>query len=202
MEQNPVKRSLRTKLRAKRQAISHSEQIEKSKALVPILEKMPEFIKSQHIAFYSAVENEIDPEYLLTAAQRLGKKCYLPVLHPLKAELWFVHYKIGDKLTQNRFKILEPKLDAKKIIPAWSLDLVLVPMLAFDSKGRRLGTGGGYYDRTFAFTKTKSRPKLPRLIGLAYDFQEVSSLPWDDWDIQLTGIVTNKGYLEGKLRSL
>jgi 5-formyltetrahydrofolate cyclo-ligase len=72
----------------------------------------------------------------------------------------------------------------------WSLDLVFVPLVAFDKEGHRLGMGGGYYDRTFAFKTKHSHLKGPKLIGLAHDFQLQSQLPVMPWDIPLNAVIT------------
>jgi 5-formyltetrahydrofolate cyclo-ligase len=72
------------------------------------------------------------------------------------------------------------------------MDTVLFPLVGFDEAGGRLGMGGGFYDRTFAFTRI--RPRLaPKLIGLAHDCQKVSALPVEYWDVAMHGVVTDKG---------
>ena len=90
-------------------------------------------------------------------------------------------------------KILEPQDKAKKIL-AEDLDLVITPLLAFDAKGHRLGTGGGYYDRSFAFLYSNMKKK-PLMIGLAYSFQAAECLPTDPWDIALDGVITEEKYI-------
>ena len=76
------------------------------------------------------------------------------------------------------------------------LDLVLVPLTAFDRSGRRLGMGGGYYDRSFAFLGEVVRPAQPLLVGIGYAFQEVATLPAQDWDIALDFIATDKELID------
>lgn len=141
----------------------------------------------------------MDPSLIFKRAWSMGKRCFLPVLHPIKKQsLWFVEYTPEDTLIKNRFKILEPCLRNKKPIPAWALDLVFTPVVAFDKELHRLGMGHGYYDNTFAFLKDKKGEvrKVPALVGLAYEFQRVKTLPLDAWDIPLTGIATEKGIIE------
>lgn len=77
-------------------------------------------------------------------------------------------------------------------LQAEDLDIVITPLAAFDLQGHRLGTGGGYYDRTFAFLQ-KNTVKKPKIIGLAYAEQQAELLPHDQWDIDLDGVVTEKG---------
>jgi 5-formyltetrahydrofolate cyclo-ligase len=73
-----------------------------------------------------------------------------------------------------------------------SLDLVLAPLVAFDAHGNRLGMGGGFYDRSFAYLLRHTRWLRPRLIGLAYDFQRQSRLPSQAWDVPLQAIATDQ----------
>jgi 5-formyltetrahydrofolate cyclo-ligase len=93
------------------------------------------------------------------------------------------------KLIKNRYGILEPPINNQRLTPTWSLDLVLMPLVAFDAKGNRLGMGAGFYDRTFDVHNHPYRPK-PKLLGLAYDFQETSGLKPEPWDVPLDYIVT------------
>ncbi|OAI49147.1 hypothetical protein AYO45_03320 [Gammaproteobacteria bacterium SCGC AG-212-F23] len=144
------------------------------------------FQKSQSIACYLPREEEFNSMPMIQAIWRSGKKCYLPVLLPDRS-LVFASYKINDALVPNRYNILEPENTER--IPAQQLDLVLMPLVAFDENGGRLGMGGGYYDRTFAFTK-KAVSTKPFLMGVAYALQQVDMLPQDEWDVVLDGIIT------------
>lgn len=197
MSQNSsLKQRLRKIMRLKRSKILVSDQQEKAKQLIPEMINRVEFINSQHIAAYWPVDGEISPIPLLGIAHAMHKKCYLPVLKASNAgRLCFAAYIPGDQLFPNSFGILEPMVRHNECIPAALLDLVFVPLLAFDKQGHRLGTGGGYYDKTFAFlhsdinTQSKSKPYL---FGLAYAWQYVEQLPTDSWDISLNGIVTEE----------
>lgn len=218
------KKNIRAVIRKQRQLLSAEVQKKKANQLTKVISKLPEFILSQKIAFYWPHDNEISPIPLLKKAAVMGKDCYLPILDSSKFKLKFVHYKPGDLLKKNRYGILEPvsvtslsskanlaALKApgssarKKTKPSKHLDLVLVPLVAFDNHGNRLGMGKGYYDRTF-----KDRSKKVILIGLAYEFQNVQNLnmkglnnqslntyrlPTDHWDIPLAGIATEKGFI-------
>jgi len=79
--------------------------------------------------------------------------------------------------------------------PLAALDIALVPLVAFDDYGRRLGMGGGYYDRTFAYLRHREHWRRPKLIGVAFEFQRVAELPAQPWDVPLDGIITEKGLL-------
>lgn len=128
---------------------------------------------------------------LLESAAAAGKAVYLPVLHPFRSgRLWFVRWRPGEPLRMNRFGIAEPMIRANRLRPARHLDLVIVPLLGFDATCRRLGMGGGYYDRSFAFTARHLRARRPFLVGLAGEHQQVTSLPRRAWDIVLDAVVT------------
>ena len=94
----------------------------------------------------------------------------------------------------NYFGIPEPDITPRKRCPTRSLDVVLMPLVAFDESGNRLGMGGGFYDQTFSYKSRSGNVSKPFLIGVAYEFQRVDSLPTNWWDISLDGIVTEKGY--------
>lgn len=148
------------------------------------------FKQSEHIGCYLPFKNEFNSLPVIEAIWHANKNCYLPVLTE-KNTLFFVRYRDSDALHPNRFGILEPK-NITQQIAADQLDLVLTPLVAFDREGNRLGTGGGYYDRTFEFVIEK-KPVKPHLIGLAFTFQEAERLPHDPWDICLEGVLTEKG---------
>jgi 5-formyltetrahydrofolate cyclo-ligase len=90
----------------------------------------------------------------------------------------------------NRYGIPEPELPEAALIEPDAMDVVLVPLLAFDRHGMRLGTGGGYYDRSFAFLQQRERPTRPLLIGIGYAFQEVEMLVAEAWDVRLDFVAT------------
>jgi 5-formyltetrahydrofolate cyclo-ligase len=158
------------------------------------LGKLALFQQSQHIACYLPYKSEFDSLPAIDMIWREKKDCYVPVLAPKQEQhLCFVHYAYGDALRKNVYSILEPVNINEQIAPD-ALDLVIVPLLAFDAEGHRLGTGGGYYDRTFAGLREKS-DKRPQFIGLAYKAQQAEALPADPWDIALDGVVTEEGFL-------
>ena len=144
---------------------------------------------SRHIAAYLASDGEIDPLPLMERLWSLGKTLYLPVLAPFSVrKLWFARYEPGDRLVYNRFGILEPQ--RRRLVKPRDLDMVLTPLVAFDTAGHRLGMGGGYYDASFAFLATRRYWHKPHLCGLAYDFQKLPALNPSAWDIPLDAVVT------------
>jgi len=103
----------------------------------------------------------------------------------------FAKYSNGQTLSKNRFGIPEPSRKVSGALPTFLLSTVLVPLVAFDLEGNRLGMGGGFYDRLFDRKRVKRKP---RLIGIAYEFQRVSHLPTESWDIPLDGVITEKSF--------
>lgn len=196
-EQLLLKKTRRRQLREKRRQLSAHQQKQAATNLARRIKQQPFFLRSQHIAFYLAEDGEISPNKILLEAIKRGKSCYLPVVHPLhKQQINFSPYRPGDKLTANRFGILEP-LTARATFPAWALDVVLMPLVGFDQQGNRLGMGGGFYDRAFAFKKqtNNTASRNPILVGLAHHCQEVASLSCDPWDIPLQYVATDKGII-------
>ena len=133
---------------------------------------------------------ELDARPIMQAIWQARKTCYLPILTD-EDKLYFSLYHEKDDLILNRYLIFEPKHHDEKIAVE-NLDIVVTPLLAFDLQGHRLGTGGGYYDRTFAFLKNKKSRK-PIMLGLAYALQQADMLPCDTWDISLDGVITEEG---------
>ena len=183
-------------MRQQRRALSPQHRRYAAQALERRLGRHPLFQRSRHIAFYLPNDGEMDLTPLIHRAQAMGKRCYLPVLSPLyHNRLWFAPYHHNCELVLNRFGIPEPIANWADMRPAWTLDLVLTPLVAFDSAGNRLGMGGGYYDRTLAYLARRRHWRKPHLLGTAYAFQQVKHLPYEPWDIPLHGIVTESSLL-------
>jgi 5-formyltetrahydrofolate cyclo-ligase len=162
-----------------------------------LLSASPQFQKSQHIACYVACQDEFDTRPIIELIWRAKKHCYLPVLATAqKNTLAFYRYEEGDPLVANQYGILEPVTQSKSPFQLQKLDMVLVPVIGFDLQGHRLGTGGGYYDRSFAFLLAQPKPEAPVLIGLAYACQAVDTLPCDPWDVPLRNILTEETWID------
>ena len=188
------KTALRQLMRARRRQLSASRQLNAALTLATRLQKQPLFQRSRRIAAYLPCDGEIDPMPLLHRAHRQGKHIYLPVLKG--AALQFVRFRPGlTSMRPNQFGIPEPRALPAACIALSQLDLVLLPLVAFDAKGGRLGMGSGFYDRTFAFKQTRRRRSQPLLIGLAHHLQQVPALPREPWDVPVAGVATDKALL-------
>lgn len=188
------RRRLRRELRRRRRALSPRQHREAAERLCRRLRGLPELQRARRVALYLPNDGEIDPTPLIAWLERRGSRVYLPVLKPLSTNrLWFVHYHAATPMVANRFGIPEPETrhgaHRARRTPAWALDLILLPLVGFDDRGQRIGMGGGFYDRTLAFTR-RPGPR-PRLIGLAHDCQRVAALPTAPWDVPLDAIASD-----------
>jgi len=193
---SPASRQLlRTELRARRRALTPSQQAAASAWVLRHLMGLPAFRRARHIALYLANDGELDLYPVAEQLWKMGKHCYLPVLHPtLGRQLWFVEFTAATPLISNRFNIPEPDHRGAHKLPAQHLDMVLLPLVGFDRAGGRLGMGGGFYDTTFAFHQ--GRQGKPYLVGIAHSCQEVETLELASWDIPLAAVVTDKEVIQ------
>ncbi len=188
------KPELRQRMRARRRALSLSERRRAARGLCQVLQSAPLFMRARRIGLYLANDGELDPLALMVLAWRRRKQVFLPVLQDRPFErMWFAPYSPGDELVSNRYGIPEPGWDAA--VSGRCLDLVLMPLVAFDVKGNRLGMGGGYYDRSFAYLRRRRHWRRPLLLGVGYDFQQCPKLPGDVWDVPMDGVVTESRLL-------
>ncbi len=186
--------ALRQQLRAQRNALDEVEQSQLSQRAVQRLVRHRIFRAAQHIACYLPNDGELDIAPLIDQAWAMGKTVYLPVLSSIRHNhLHFLPYKPDDELVRNRFGIPEPVNRSRRVVDVKRLDLVLMPLVGFDSIGNRLGMGGGFYDRSFAFLRRRQCWFKPGLLGVAYDIQEVKTLKNNAWDVPLNGVVTETG---------
>lgn len=184
---------LRRLLRHNRRALSPAEQRQAAKGLYRQLAQNPLFRRARHLSLYLPMDGEIDPRLLLRAAQKRGKTTYLPVLSAWpQTKMVFQRVRPGEKFKPNRFRIPEPRINARRQRKIWTLDLVLMPLVGFDPEGGRLGMGGGFYDRSLAYLARRKTWRKPILLGLAHECQKVAKLAVASWDVPLAGTVTDK----------
>lgn len=181
--------ALRRHLRYRRSQLDPLEQAQSSQAVIARLLALPVCQTSRHIAIYSPVQGEIDITPLLEELPE--HHFYFPVMRSTPGMMDFYPVRHQHELVPNRFGIPEPcPDDASTAVEPNHLDLVFLPLVAFDLHGHRLGTGGGYYDRYFTFRRDRSVIMRPVLLGVAYDFQRQDSLTSSATDVPLDGVVT------------
>ncbi|MBC6980287.1 5-formyltetrahydrofolate cyclo-ligase [Caulobacter sp. 17J80-11] len=142
------------------------------------------------VAGYWPFRTEIDPRPLMRRLMRLGARAALPATPPRGSHdpLTFRLWRPEAELAPGHFKVHEPLEDAPVVVP----DLVIVPLLAFDRFGGRLGYGAGHFDRTLEALRA-FKPVVA--VGLAYAAQEIDQTPLDAHDQKLDGVVTELGYI-------
>ena len=142
---------------------------------------------ARRIALYAALPDEVPSRPLFDALIGLGMPCLFPRALE-KHALAFAVVADWSELRPGRYGVLEPPAQAAVTRPEEG-DLVLVPGVAFDRSGNRLGRGQGFYDRAFP----ASAPRSPRLIGVAYQIQLVDALPHTETDRRVDAVVTELG---------
>ncbi|OGT60165.1 MAG: 5-formyltetrahydrofolate cyclo-ligase [Gammaproteobacteria bacterium RIFCSPHIGHO2_12_FULL_45_12] len=189
------KQIIRHAFRELRRAIPENERKQATQLAAERLIAHPLFQESGHIACYLAYGSEISTALVIEAIWQQHKKCYLPTVTEAKT-LEYVRYARDDRLEENQYGILQPEDVTHKILPR-ALELVILPLVAFDETGTRLGAGGGYYDRTFAYFHA-SPDRRPTMIGFAYASQQATSLPTDPWDVMMDQVVTEREVIRCK----
>lgn len=190
----PSRIELRTTLRERRAAIGAAERIAAATSLVEQLEQVPEFITDTNVAGYWSIGGELPLLAIMGGLRARGQVYHLPVIDEhkrLKFALWWP----GMEIATNRLGIPEPVATDASLAPD-AIDVVLVPLLGFDRSGHRLGFGGGYYDRSFAFLRDLERPTKPLLVGIGYASQEVPHIEPEDWDVRLDYIATERELID------
>lgn len=182
-----TRRALRRLLRDRRRAVPAPAAARAARRATRQLLRSPQFRRAQHIALFLSADGELPTDPFAAAARAHGKCLYLPVVHR-DGRLAFRRWHRRGPLRNNRFGIAEPARAPRRA--AGQLDLVLVPLVAFDACGGRLGMGGGFYDRTFAFRRRRIR--RPWLVGWAYEFQRLAAVPIAPWDVTLDAVATER----------
>ncbi len=148
-----------------------------------------EITKDSVVAAYLPIDRELDTHMLIDELWSRGASVVLPVIQEDSRILKFAKFNNGTKLKKGKFGVVQPA-DTQYLSP----DIFIVPLLAFDRKGNRLGFGGGYYDATLAHYK---KDKDIIAIGLAYAEQAcLFNLPAEDHDIKMDWIITQQNVLK------
>ena len=192
----PQKVDLRRALRARRNAVPEAERHQAALNLVSHALRQRLLSRKRSIGFYMPAKGEIDVLPLLERAREMGIDCYLPVVPGRQQrKLWFV--RLGDKpdWRLNRFGIAEYRHPSARKVRVYQLDVLFMPLLGFDRRGSRIGMGGGFYDASLAKLAGRRHWQKPRLVGVAFSNQQVDRIPDDPWDIPLSGVLTERGFL-------
>ena len=183
----------RARVLAARAQVSADALQRASAAANALLIGLPSVIAATRLALYRPVRGEIEVDAIAQWAWQSGRRVYLPVTAPPRS-MTFARWQWGDQLTKSGFGIDEPLATARRVAPH-RLDVVIVPLVAFDRAGTRLGHGAGYYDATFAF-RAAARRRKPLLVGVAHAFQEVETIERRGWDVPLDLVVTESEVID------
>jgi len=177
--------ALRQQLRQRRRDLPAAVRLAAAEHLADGLLSLPFAPTQGHVAGYWAMDGEI-ALHRWQMQLPAGLTYCLPVLH--EKTLRFAPWRPGQALTANRFGIPEPEVALDDTLAPEQMALVVAPLVGFDAQGRRLGMGGGWYDRSFAFRH--QRPAPPWLVGVGFSVQQVDDLPVQPWDVAVDAICT------------
>ena len=183
MNKTLTKRQLRNILLTRLKKQTQQQREEKSSLIEKRLLKLEEFIKAKRIMFYLAFDGEVKTKNMINKARELGKEIYAPQCVTKEKTLKPYALKKDSALKRGPYQIWESQTENE--LPIEELDLVVVPALAFDKDGNRLGRGKGYYDR---FLRKIS--KHTHSIGLAFDFQILPTLPIEQNDVPVSKVLS------------
>jgi 5-formyltetrahydrofolate cyclo-ligase len=188
-----ARKSMRRALRARRRAVPAAERNASARLIAHHADRWLRLRPSWRIALYAALPEELDSTPLIELARTRGCQVYLPRIdrHSLGRRMQFVA--MNERHRSNRLGIAEP--EGSQMMGARWLDVVFLPLVGFDSRGLRLGTGGGYYDRAFAFRRWRQVWHTPQLVGLAYSFQQLEEITPASHDVLLDAVITEKGVI-------
>lgn len=170
---------------AQRKQLSPDFITQASQKIIESIHALQAYQAAEHIAWYHPTRGEVDLSPLWQDALSHHKSCYFPAIQSNGA-LLFLPYTPDTPLVFNQYQIAEPQVEPQSAIPLPLLDILFLPVVAFDAEKQRLGMGKGYYDKTLV-----NHPHT-LLIGVAYEWQKQPSLPTDPWDIPVSMIVTEE----------
>lgn len=183
--------ALRKRIRAARLALTDEQLSDASEALknkvLKTLSQLDNPNPIQRVAGYLAFQGEINVSPIMDALRSDGVFTYVPMLDG--DTLAFAQWSEHTPTRTNRFGIIEPTVPKSEWLSASEMDVVLVPLVAFEPSGQRMGMGGGFYDKTFAVRREQNAP--PWLIGVAHQLQRVDSVYAQWWDVPLDQVITD-----------
>lgn len=184
---------LRRDIRARRRRLSAEERDRAARRIARIVESSRLLKRGQRVAFYLAYDGEADLSRVIASARQRGCLLYLPAIVSFRSHrMVFRRFEDARALAPNRYGILEPV--GRDIVDPHRLDLVFAPLVAFDDRGGRLGSGAGFYDRALRHLRIDRRWRRPRIIGVGYDFQRIASLDPAPWDVSLDAVITETSF--------
>jgi len=188
MKKSAPMNSLRRKALQARREMSVGERTRASTSICKQLIASREYYSSTLVGCYLPMHDEVDTREIIESAWRANKRIFVPVLRN-QAQMVFCEILEDTELVKNNFGVWEPTRGF--LISPRLLDLVVTPTVAFDRNAHRIGMGGGYYDRAFAFLRHRKHWIHPKLLGVAFQCQEVEEITPNPWDIRLYRVLSN-----------
>ena len=188
-----ARRALRASLAARRRGVTRAQREQAALAVARNVDRALQLKAGARIALYASVPSELDTTPLIELARRRGCRIYLPRIDRRRCSRRMRFIEMHGAMRRNRLGIDEP--EGAAMIGARWLDLVFLPLVGFDAQGLRLGTGGGFYDRAFAFRRFRAAWHAPRLVGLAYAFQQVARIEPAAHDVLMDAVITDEGII-------
>jgi len=182
-----VTTTLRAKAMRARREMQIADRVDASRCIANQFLNSRYFLSGHSIACYLATWDEVDTSLIIERAWRAKKRIFAPVID-VHGEMTFRILLPETTIVRNRFGLWEPE-SASQTEPS-DLDVVVTPLVAYDSQCNRIGMGGGYFDRTFAFLRSRQSWLRPKLIGLAFDCQKVEKITPNPWDIRLSHVIS------------
>ena len=189
------KEKIRTKKKLARSKLSEKYINTSSKSICEYLLKSSHYKNSTKIGCYVSTRYEVQTESIISSIHEDEKELFLPKIKP-NSEMDFVQTGKKTQFNRNKYGIKEP--ESNYISIESKLDLVVVPLIAFDVNKNRIGMGGGYYDRKFEKLNTNEydiKNREPILIGLGFDCQKTEEIKTEKWDVKLTSVISESGIL-------
>lgn len=180
------KRNIRSLISEKRDNISKNEKCFLDERIIKFFMSLEEFIISKNICIYVNYKSEINTKKIIEIALENNKNIYVPRIKKNR-EMEFIKIKSLDDLEKNSMGILEPKLNLKESVE--KIDINVLPGLAFDLEGGRIGYGGGYYDRYFYDKECLN-------ISLCYEIQIINKIPMESHDIEYDYLISEERILK------
>ena len=178
-----MKRCIKNKILAIRDALSREDILGKSLQIEKNLLALEEFVKAKTVMFYISKGSEVHTRRMIKEAIKRGKRIVVPVTKLDRRELVVSELLDLDELTLGAFDVPEPK--DQKLVSAGEIDLIIVPGIAFDTSGNRLGYGLGFYERFLSSVRDDAI-----IVALAYDSQVLDEIPNEHHDVPADAIIT------------
>lgn len=181
-----MKKEIRSAILKKRNSMLFSEVLEKSERIKERVFHMDEFKDSKIILFYISYDNEVYTHDIIKESLKIKKQVVVPKTDVNKSTILCSSLNKWEDLVVGTYNILEPRQDCLNEVTLESIDLIIIPGIAFDCKGNRIGHGMGYYDRLL-----KKKINAHR-IGLAFEFQIAKDILSEQHDVKVEKIVTEQ----------